>query len=281
MSLTNIDDVDLHFFVEGNQFRWKNFNADKISGHLDWIDQTLLLTNLHATAYRDGTVEGWAYFDFSPPKGTDFRFDFAAADLDLPLLVSGLTGKTNRLEGLLHGQFTLESGNTRDPKTWKGYGRANLRDGLIWDVPIFGIFSPVLNALMPGAGNSRAREGSATYVVQDGMIYSDDLEIRAAGLRLQYRGAVDFEKQVDARVEAQLLRDTWIIGPLVSLALSPISKIFEYKVTGTLSHPNSEPVYVPDILMMTLRPFHSLKEILLPEKSKDGLLPNSEPAKKP
>lgn len=268
LSITNVHDADMHFMVEGNQFQWRNFYANKISGRLDWVGETLLVTNVHASAYRDGSVEGWAYFDFEPRNGTDFRFDFVAADLDLQLFISGLTGKTNQLEGLLHGQFTLDSANTRDAKSWKGHGRANLRDGLIWDVPIFGIFSPVLNTLMPGAGNSRAREASGTYVVRDGIVYSDDLEIRSSGLRLQYRGGVDFEKRVDARVEAELLRDTWIIGPLVSLALTPISKIFEYQVSGTLSEPKSEPVYIPNILMMTLRPFHSLKGALTPEKEK-------------
>jgi hypothetical protein len=280
LTITNINDADMHFLVDGNQFKWSKFNADKISGRLDWVGETLVLTNVQSSAYHNGTVHGWAYFDFTPTNGTAFQFDFAVADVDLNSAVRGLNNKTNRLEGLLHGNLIFESGNTRDPKSWRGHGRANLRDGLIWDVPIFGIFSPVLNTLMPGAGNSRAREGSANFIVHDGIIYSDDLELRASGLRLRYRGGVDFQNQVDARVEAELLRDTWIIGPLVSLALTPITKIFEYKVSGTLSDPKSEPVYIPNILMMTLRPFHSLKEALTPEKTTQPA-PNPPTEKKP
>ncbi|MEO5802741.1 MAG: hypothetical protein ABIR24_04365 [Verrucomicrobiota bacterium] len=281
LNIGRTEEADLHFFVEGTKFHWTHFDLDKISGQIDWVGETLLLTNVNSSAYRGGRIAGWSYFDFAPTNGTDFRFDLAAADIDLQSAFSGIKGKTNHLEGLLHGQLAIESGNLRDPKTCRGHGRVNLRDGLIWDVPIFGIFSPMLNALMPGAGNSRAREGSANFLVREGIIYSDDLEIRSAGVRLQYRGGIDFEQRVDARVEAEMLRDTWVIGPIVSLALKPISKIFEYKVTGTLSQPETEPVYIPNFLMMTLHPFHSLKEALTPEKVEAETTPTPSAEKKP
>jgi len=35
-------------------------------------------------------------------------------------------------------------------------------------------------------------------------------------MRLEYRGTVDLEGQVNARVEAQLLRDVWGVGPIIS-----------------------------------------------------------------
>jgi len=265
LTIGNIDDADLHFDVAGGQFQWKQFIADKISGRVDWQGPTLLVTNVQADIYRGRTV-GWAYFEFNPGHGADYRFDLAATEIDLRSLVGTMTGKTNHLEGSLQGTWTLSSGNTDDPKTMRGSGNLNVREGLFWDVPIFGIFSPMLNAILPGAGNSRAHDASAQFVVGNGMVYSDNLEIRAPALRMQYRGAVDFEQNVDARVEAELLRDTWLIGRLVSLVLTPLTKLFEYKVTGTLSQPESEPVYIPNILMMTLRPFHSIKKVLAPDK---------------
>ncbi|MEO6033922.1 MAG: AsmA-like C-terminal region-containing protein, partial [Verrucomicrobiota bacterium] len=266
LTLGQIEDADLHFDVSGNRFKWTQFIADRISGRVDWQGMTLLLTNMQADIYR-GRAVGWSYFEFTPHNGADFRFDLAVADIDLASAVQSLTGKTNHLEGLLHGHWALESGNTHDAKSLRGPGTVNVRDGLLWDVPVFGIFSPMLNAILPGAGNSRAHEASAKFLVSNGMIYSDDLEIRSPAMRMQYRGGVDFQQNIDARVEAELLRDTWIIGRLVSLALTPLSKLFEYKVTGTLSHPESEPVYIPNFLMMTLRPFHSIKKALTQEKA--------------
>ena len=40
-----------------------------------------------------------------------------------------------------------------------------------------------------------------------------------------------------------------------------MSKIFEYKVTGTLAEPKSETVYIPKVLTMPLHPFRTLEEL--------------------
>ncbi len=279
-TIGKIEEADLHFLVQGTQFEWMRFVADKISGQVDWVGLTLLITNLDAGIYH-GHAVGWSYFQFQPDEGAEYRFDLAVADIDLQSAVKSLEKKTNRLEGILHGQMTLASGNTRDLKTLRGHGRVNVRDGLLWDVPLFGIFSPILNAIVPGAGHSRAREASATFLVGDGNISSDDMEIRAPSLRMQYRGRVDFEQRIEGRVEAELLRDTWVIGRLVSLALTPLSKLFEYKVSGTLSHPEREPVYIPNFLMMTLRPFHSMKKAFTPDKTNPTPASTLPPEKKP
>jgi len=70
---------------------------------------------------------------------------------------------------------------------------------------------------------------------------------------------------VRARVEALVLRGTPVIGPLISLALSPLSKVFEYKVSGTLSEPKSEPLYIPKVVDSLLHPFRTLKGLLQTE----------------
>ena len=138
----------------------------------------------------------------------------------------------------------VTNANTANLQTWHGRGDLNLRDGLIWDIPIFGIFSDVLNGMVPGLGSSRASAGTCTFVITNGIIRSDDLDIRSTGMRLQYRGTLDFQGQVSARVEAGLLRDMWLVGPVVSTVLWPVTKLFEYKVTGTLGDPKAEPVYL-------------------------------------
>ena len=100
----------------------------------------------------------------------------------------------------------------------------------------------------------------------NGMAFSDDLEIRSTMMRLQYSGSVDLQSRVNAHVTAQLLRDTWVVGPLISTALWPVSKLLEYKITGTIQKPANEPVYIPQLipqfLLMPLHPVRSLEEIL-------------------
>jgi hypothetical protein len=145
-----------------------------------------------------------------------------------------------------------------------GHGSIRVHDALLWDIKLFGVFSPILNAIAPGAGDSRAHEASASFVITNGTLATDNLEIRSSGFRLLYRGSINLEKRINARMEAHLLRDTPLFGHVLSWVLIPLDKLFEYRVTGTLDKPVTKPLYIPKAILMLLRPFHTLKSLLPP-----------------
>jgi hypothetical protein len=266
--LRGTDGADLSFdIIKGAPFQWLKLKTPFIAGLIHWQEQTLTLTNVAAALYG-GSGKGFASFDFhAPHEGADYQFAASVTNVDLHLLAADLLPTTNHLEGALSGKLVVTRADSRDWRTWNGFGHANLRDGLLWDIPVFGILSPVLNTVSPGLGNSRATEASARFAITNGVIYSDSLEIRSTMMmRLQYAGTVDLKENVNVRVTAQLLRDTWVVGPLMSTALWPVSKLFEYHVTGTLKNPKPEPVYVPKFLLMPLHPLRSL----------EGLFPGSD-----
>jgi hypothetical protein len=96
----------------------------------------------------------------------------------------------------------------------------------------------------------------------NGVIHSDDLEIRASIMRLRYWGAVDLKERVNAQAEAELLRDTWVLGRFLSLALWPVSKLFQYEITGTLHEPKSEPLFlVPRLMLLPFHPIRTLRDL--------------------
>jgi hypothetical protein len=259
--LRGLDDADLWFEAQGAPFEWLKLKTSRITGKIHWLGETLILTNLTAAAYG-GDAGGFAHFDFHPKSGADFNFIANVRNANLHLLATDLSSPTNHLEGVLSGRFVMTSANSGNWRTWNGYGQANLHDGLIWDVPIFGILSPVLNTIIPGLGSSRATAAVTQFGMTNGVIFSDNLEMRSTMMRLQYAGTVDLQGKVHARVDAQLLRDTWVVGPLLSTALWPVSKLFEYKITGTLQQPQMEPVYIPKVFFMPLHPIRSLEEML-------------------
>jgi hypothetical protein len=257
------EQADLHFDLVSGPFHWWKLNVARVSGHLHWQGLHLSLRDLVMDFYS-GAANGSAEFDFPrEKKGTDFKFTLAMTNALLQPLINDLFTRTNRLEGALSGTVAVTQANTESWDSVYGYGKLELRDGLLWDIPVFGIFSPVLNGIAPGLGNLKATAGTATFVMTQGLIRSEDLEIRSPTVRLLYRGTVDFEAKVNARVEAELLRDMWLVGPIVSTVLWPVSKMFEYKVTGTLDEPKAVPVYIiPKIVLMPLHPFRTLKSLL-------------------
>jgi hypothetical protein len=259
----DVDDADLRFdIVGGVPFQCLKLRAARVTGTIHWLGQTLVLTNIAAELYG-GAGNGFANFDFCVPhEGADYQFTAAVTNINLHALAADLASSTNHLEGALSGRLVVTRADSRDWRTMDGFGQARLRDGLIWDIPLFSLLSRVLNAVSPGLGNSRATDAAAVFVITNGVIYSNPLEINTAMTRLQYAGTVDLRGNVNARVTAQLLRNIWGVGPLISMFTSPLTKIFEYKVTGTLDNPKEDPVYVPKLFLLPLHPFRTLEDLI-------------------
>jgi len=258
-------DADLTFeIMRGVPFRWARLQTTNLTGTIHWLHQTLTLTNIVADLYA-GHGEGSGYLDLSPvTHDCDYNFLFAITNVDLHLLAADLTTNKNNLAGQLSGAVTVTNASSEDWHSWNGGGHARLRQGVLWDVPVFAFVSPLLNRVSPGLGNNRASEATATFIITNGVITTDSLLIRADMMRLQYAGTVDLMQKVDAKVTAQLLRNTPVVGSVVSLLLAPVGKIFECHVTGELGEPIVTPIYIPKILLAPLHPVRSLEELFAP-----------------
>jgi hypothetical protein len=276
---SDLEQADLQVdVIQGAPFRWLKFHTENLRGTAHWFGGTLLLTNLNAEFYA-GNAAGAAWFDFRPRNGTDYTFDFTVTNTSLHQLMVDLVSPTNHLQGALGGRLVVTRANSTDWRLMDGYGHASLRDGLIWEAPVFYLFSPVLNTIDPGLGSSRATDATARFVMTRGVIYSDTLEIHSTMVRLQYTGTVDMNENLNARVTAQPLRDTWGLGPILNTVFFPFSRFFEYKVTGTLSDPKSTPLN--DLAKVILAPLHPIKtlENILPPVNSPNPATNAPPRK--
>jgi len=270
--------ADLRVDVAGGPFRYWKFNAPQISGTVLLQDERVSVTNLAADFYG-GRLAGDVAVASTAIPNPDFRFAMQLAGADFRQFMADVSTSTNRFEGTFGGELTVTSANSADWGSWNGYGNVRLQDGYLWGIPLFGVFSPVLDALVPGLGQSRVSAGAASYYITNSVIHTRDLEIRSPAMRLAYQGTIDFDYRVDARVEARLLRDMWVVGPLVSLVFSPLTKLLEYKVTGTLGEPKLEPLHIPKALQFPLHPWRTLKELFTNEKPNPP--PESTPAPSP
>ena len=258
------DDADARFDIVGDvPFRWRRFETPRITGTIHWLANHLILTNVVSECYG-GEAHGWGSFDVQTPgDGTDFLFFLDGTNVDFHAMGTALWSPTNQLKGDLSGTVMVTYANSSDWRTWNGYGQAQLHNGLLWDAPIFGLMSPVLNTLTPGlaVGSSRATDGTGRFAMTNGVIFTDSLDIRSLTMRMEYVGTVDLQQNVAARVKAQLLRNTPLFGSLFSTVLWPVSKAFECDVTGTLETPKVTPVYVPGILLAPLHPIRTVEKI--------------------
>ncbi len=257
-----VADPNLVFDVAGGPFHFWRLNAPEIAALVHWTSDSVSITNV-AASFHQGRLTGHVDVDLAD-EDTAVRFSGRVTNANLDLAARDLLDSTNRLEGTVSATLDVVGASAADVNTWDGSGQVEMRNGVLWDLPIFGVFSPVLNALSPGLGNSRARSAKASYSLHQAVLRTDDLGIEAGLARLRYRGTVDLNGNVNARVEAEILASTPFLGPLISIALTPLSKALVYKVGGTLEKPELDPLYVPKLLMPFLRPFQTLKSILPP-----------------
>ena len=253
-------DSDLHFDLVAPHFHWFKFNLTNATGRINWVTNQLYITNLKAGFYG-GTLDGELWFDFDPPVGNDFTFDIGYTNAGLRPLIADLSNPTNRLEGHISGDIHVTSANTGYWDSWQGYGNLQLTNGLLWDIPVFGIISPIMNRILPGVklGNSRAKEAIGTFVMTNSLIYTDDLIIHSPPARLYYDGTIDFDANINARVAARAFRDKFIVNKIFDAVTAPISTILQHRVYGTLANPKTEPVNaLPKLLLSPLKPLQGI-----------------------
>ena len=77
-------------------------------------------------------------------------------------------------------------------------------------------------------------------------------------MRMQYDGAVSIDGSVDGRMELEFLRNFPGLGRIISGIFWPVTKLFEFKIDGTLTEPKVEPLrLLPKILLLPLTPLRS------------------------
>ena len=267
--------AELHFEVDGGAFRFSRFNSRDINGEIFWRGQNVMLTNIVAEFYG-GELRGNLSAKLNEDRSADLALHLETKHTELTGLMSDILEKKSELSGRLDGVLDITA-NSKDWKSWNGLSSVTLKDGYLWELPLIGIFAPVLDGLMPGLGASTFSEGTADFTITDGVVGTRNLELKSALIRLQYKGKVDFDGRIhDAGVVAEALRDTWVIGPvlgpLFNLALSPIERMLKFEVSGTLGQPKLEMKHIPKVLLV---PFQ------LPFQVIDELIPGGEPAEAP
>jgi hypothetical protein len=252
--------ANLHFGVSGTDFTYWRFHLKELAGDVYWKGLDLGFSNVVAEFYGGrATWSGSFQIEEKTPHAR-FSFHGTATDASLHPLARDLFGVTNRLDGLFSGDLTITSAHTSSILSWNGYGQGALKDGYLWSIPIFGIFTPALESIAPGLGSAPISSGGGTFTVTNSVIHTRDLQVKAPGFRLNYKGKVDLEGRLDARVEAELLRDTWVVGKLFSTALWPVSKAFEAQVTGKLNEPKTKFRFVPKFVFAPFKVVGAIAE---------------------
>ena len=208
-------------------FLKRNLSASSISGRLLFTDDRLRIFDLDAAIFG-GRLQGGADISLAR-KSQKYTAQITAQDIDFEQLTK-LYFDYDGSRGMLDGEYNF-GGIGEDPRTMQGHGSIKVANGNVFAIPILGPLSGVLNGIVPGMGYNLARKASSTFEVQDGTVETKDFVVDGKGFNMFGAGKIDFSNDkmdFDIRLDA-----AGIPGTL----LFPVSKLFEYTSTGSLSKP--------------------------------------------
>ena len=233
----------LQMQLVGNGLAWRKFKADRATANLTVASGAAQVEDFNADLYG-GKLYGKSSFT-GAGTNVEYRIELNAERCDVHKMLESASGKPSEARGWLKGNVELQ-GRGSDLAAMHGRGYVEITDGVLAEVPLFGVFSQILNSLAPGLGSTKITSARCAYTMTDQSVKTDDLIVDAGAFTLRARGKADFNGKLDFRVRLQFLR----LLPGFNLLWDIImGNIFEYKIGGTLSAPNYRPVNLPSEIM--------------------------------
>ena len=227
--------------VANDGFSYWKLTADHAAATLTFTNDNMRIDGFDADICG-GKLRGTAAFAMT--NSVAYQFDFNAEHCDVHKILAAIRGKESQVSGTVSGHCQL-IGLGSDLATLRGNGDLEITDGVLWEMPLFGIFSHIMDGISPGLGQTKATNAKGTFAIENQRAKTDDLHVAAGLFTLQNHGWVGFDGKLDFRVQAQFMRAV----PLINIPGWFIGKIFEYKVGGTLGDYKYRPVNFPKELL--------------------------------
>lgn len=140
----------------------------------------------------------------------------------------------NNVKGRIDAKGSVQ-GKLDDLGSMNGEGNLTVINGVLYPIPIFGTFSEILNNFSPDLGYSQADKAQAKFVIEKGVIDMKKIDVYSTSFALIGNGTYDMvEDDVNMNMRVNM-------RGVFGVAFFPISKLFEYRGTGSLEETKWEP----------------------------------------
>jgi hypothetical protein len=239
---------DMDIEVDAQRSGWKQLIMDRCSLSLRVVEDTAYINDVQGDFCR-GLVRGSGEV-YPVSNATNLRYHLQGdvREVNFQMLARNLTGQAaDQYRGYLSGQLELD-GFLNDPggQTATGHGRLEIGAGRLFQFPLFGGLTEFLGHIVPGLGLIvRQTDARASWVIKDGKIHSDDIVIEGEVITLTCKGDYHLNGDLDFAVQVKLLRKNTLVGGILQIAMMPITKMLEFRLTGTVKDPHWRPAYLP------------------------------------
>lgn len=181
-----------------------------------------------------GACGGNIHVKTSDPTGTSYSGDMQFRRLHLKD-IGELYQFDNADRGLLTGRIDFSGKNNQISK-FNAKGSIALEKGNLFSIPMLGPISPLVGVVLRERNPTKetAKDASCTYVIRDGVVYSNDFLATTRSLKFTGEGNIDLEKkQIDLLVRMNARG----LFSFITLPLRPFIGLFQFKGNGPIMNP--------------------------------------------
>jgi hypothetical protein len=228
--------------VDGRRIGSRRHVADECSFYLHTVGRTNTLSGIRGRIYG-GTFEGNATCIRPANPASNMVYsvqDAEIRDIDLKRFLAAMgKGGDGEVRGKVTAHLDLQGCTGKErARTATGRGRLRITDGQIFTLPLFGGMTEILTKIIPGLNFVLSQsDARADFRVGGGKVHTGEVRIEGDVVSLSGRGDYRFDKQLDFKVQANLLKHKTAVGRAIHLLLSPLGWLLEFRLTGTLDEP--------------------------------------------
>ena len=234
---------ELQAHVDAQRFGYDRWEADTAKFDLSTTGFRVRFTNAVATAYGGQFAGTGCLYPVGSDTNWRYEVDLTVTNASLADLLSASFNKpAKNLRGTLDGTARLGGyiGKGTGPLA-TGAGRATVRGGLLFQTKLFSGLSAILAKIIPDFTLFAQTDASGTYGIRNSRVTSRDIQLQGTVFSVKAAGDYAFNGGLDYRVEVQLLRGG-PVAALVRLAMLPVTRLLEFRLTGTFEDPHWRPL---------------------------------------
>lgn len=216
--------------------------------------------------FCDGLVEGSAEFDLNfRDAASPYRMDARVTEIDFTKFLQRIsTNDHSKTSGKLSGTFEFTAdANVGFWASAEGAGQAEIAEGNLRNLPLFGGFSRFIQTSIPGFNLFSLTTFFADYQLTGGKLLSENIQLGGTLLSASARGKYSPEIGLDFVVLAEPLRQTrenkkWYQlhlwgADLLKWGTLPLFDLFDFKLEGPLHDPQWRMIALPKELYQIMR----------------------------
>lgn len=242
--------------VEAHRFGYDRWEADEAAFDVSVAGLRVRITNAVAKAYGGRFSGKGSLYPVASDANWRYEAEIDATNVNLAdLLVASFspanappkpssaaaTGNHEQLSGTLLGTARVGGYIGRGTGTnVTGQMQLDVRNGILFQTKLLSYLSAILAKIIPEFNLFAQTDAHGDFTIRNGRLYSRNIQLQGTLFSIKAAGHYGFAGDLDYQIEVQLLRGG-PVAALVRLATLPVTRLLEFRLTGTFDDPRWRP----------------------------------------